>query len=500
MSTVPGSAEWPLVDAEGMRRRDRHTIERLGVPGELLMESAGRAVAAAALSMGARRRGVLVVCGRGNNGGDGLVAARHLHLLGAAVAVVLVGGGEDLGGDAATNLERARAAGVPFGEPAARSGRVIVDAIFGTGLTRAVEGEAAAAVEHIRRARREDGCRVLAVDLPSGLSADTGQPLGVCVEADVTVTLGLPKLGLALEPGRSLAGRVLVARIGIADEVPGAPLAPSLWTRAGAGARLPARPAAAHKGSFGHVLVIAGSEGKTGAAALAAEGAGRAGAGLVTLACPASLNDILETKCTEVMTVPVPETSGRGLAPAAEKPLLELAAARDVVALGPGIGTDAQTVALVRALVPALERPLVLDADGLNAIAADPSLLKARGHPTIVTPHPGEAGRLLGLRGQEINADRVGYGACALRADRCGGGAERGGDRDGRAGRTRDRESDRRTAARDRRHRRRAHRPDRGLPGAGRGAAGGGGARRLRAWLRGRPAGRRTRRGRGAGG
>ncbi len=404
------SLHWRLVDGQGMRARDHHTIETLGVSGELLMESAGRAVAGEALALGAARRGVLVVCGAGNNGGDGLVAARHLHLLGVRVRVALLGRAADLHGDAAGNLARARAVGVPFSaaEAAAGDGEIVVDAIFGTGLSRAVEGDAARAIDRIRSARRAAGARVLAVDLPSGLSADTGQALGVCVEADVTITLGLPKVGLALEPGRTLAGRIRVARIGIADDAPGAGTAALLWTRAGASAQLPPRPPAGHKGSFGHVLVVAGSEGKTGAAALAALGAGRAGAGLVTIACPSSLNDILETKCTEAMTVPVAETEGRSLAAAAEKALLALAEARDVVALGPGIGTDAETVALVRALAPALARPLVLDADGLNALASDPSRLKARRHPTIVTPHPGEAARLLGREVREINADRLG--------------------------------------------------------------------------------------------
>ncbi len=401
---------WTLVDAAGMRLRDRYTIETLGVSGELLMESAGRAVAGEVLAASDAPRRVLVVCGAGNNGGDGLVTARHLHLLGVPVRVAMLGAPETLSPDAAANATRARAAGVRFVSPdtTPEESEIVVDAIFGTGLSRPVDGAAAAAIERLRAARRDRGCLVVAVDLPSGLSADTGQPLGPCVEADVTVTLGLPKLALALEPGRSLAGRVRVARIGIADEAPGAPECAVLWTPAGAAAQLPVRPRAGHKGSFGHLLVIAGSAGKTGAAALAALGAGRAGAGLVTVACPASLADVLEAKCTEAMTAAAPETAARCFATAAEKPLRELADARDVVALGPGLGTDPETVALVRALAPSLPRPLVIDADGLNAIASDAALLKRRQHPTIVTPHPGEAARLLGIHRQEINADRVG--------------------------------------------------------------------------------------------
>lgn len=413
---------WPLVDTEGMRRRDGYTTSTLGVPAELLMEVAGHAVAAEALALGARRRGALVLCGSGNNAGDGLVAARHLQLVGVAVRVWLAGGAEGLGGLAAANAGRARTAGVAFTEgpspPGPRAGEVLVDALFGTGLKRPVEGAAAAAIEVVAAARRSLGCRVLAVDLPSGLCADTGQPLGACIEADVTLTLGLPKLGLALPPGRSLAGRVRVARIGIVDAVPGEAEPAACLTAAGAGALLPPRPADGHKGRFGHVLVVAGSEGKTGAAALAALGAGRVGAGLVTVACPAGLNDILEVKCTEAMTVPLPETASRALAAGAEKAILDLAGERDVVALGPGIGTDPETRALVRTLVVSLPKPLVLDADGLNAVAEDPGRLKRREAPTIVTPHPGEASRLLGCDSRKINADRVGM-ARAL-ADRTG--------------------------------------------------------------------------------
>jgi len=254
------------------------------------------------------------------------------------------------------------------------------------------------------------------VDLPSGIDADTGAVHGVAVEADLTVTIGLPKLGLALEPGRSRAGQVVVARIGIAD--PGGPGGPpgleadaELWTPSAAGRRLPERPVSGHKGHFGHVLAIAGSEGKTGAAALCAEAAARAGAGLVTLACPAGLNDILEVKCTEAMTVPLPDTAERGFAAGAAQRLLELAAQRDVVALGPGIGTAAETRKCVRSLVEGLAQPLVIDADGLNCLAGgedDRNAVRGRSAETLLTPHPGEAGRWLEASAAEINADRIG--------------------------------------------------------------------------------------------
>jgi NAD(P)H-hydrate epimerase len=288
-------------------------------------------------------------------------------------------------------------------ELAVQPGDLVVDALLGTGLSRQVEGEAAGWIEAVAAARPE--AAVLAVDLPSGLHADTGQVMGVAVAADETLTLGLPKLGLLFEPGRTLAGRIKVGRIGIADPEPGGAGA-ELWTRAAAGAALPARPRAGHKGTFGHVLVIAGSEGMTGAAALAARGAGRSGAGLVTVACPESTNPALEALLAEAMTVPVAETAEHGLAPAARKRLLELAEARHAVVLGPGIGRGPETAALVRELAPEIPQPLVLDADGLHALEGAPAILKGRRAVTIVTPHPGEAAYLLGGTAGEIVADR----------------------------------------------------------------------------------------------
>jgi NAD(P)H-hydrate epimerase len=408
---------WPLADVAGMRALDRHTIEVLGVPGEILMESAGRAVADAVLRRFPETRGqhVTVLCGAGNNGGDGLVVARHLHLLGVPVRGVLLCDPAHLGGDAAANHARAVRAGVSFASADEDAGwlperGVVVDALFGTGLARPVEGPAAHVIARLNEARsRAAGeIAVVAVDVPSGLDADTGQPLGTAVCADLTVSIGLPKLGLTLEPGRSLAGRVVVARIGIADDAPGVSLRAELWNALGVVRRLPARPADGHKGTFGHVLVVAGSEGKTGAAVLAARGAARAGAGLVTIACAAGLNDILEEKCTEAMTAPVGERQDRALLAGAEEALVALSAERDVVAMGPGVGRSRETVSLMRALAKRVERPLVIDADGLFALAGELGTLRARRSQTILTPHPGEAAALLGCRADDVNRDRVG--------------------------------------------------------------------------------------------
>lgn len=398
---------WPLVTAAEMRALDRHTIETLGVPAALLMELAGAAVAREAERLRAPAAGVFVVCGAGSNAGDGLVAARQLRLRGVPVRVVATVDPAAWRDETAANWRRLAALGVALSAAEARPepGDVIVDALFGTGLARPVEGAAALAIRRMREAR--PACRVLAVDLPSGLDADTGQPLGDAVAADLTVTVGLPKLGLALEPGRSLAGRVVVARIGIADEAPGVALRAELWTRAAAARRLPQRPRDGHKGRFGHVLVVAGSQGKTGAAALAGLGAARAGAGLVTLACPASTLAVLAAARSELMTAPVPEAAGGCFGSEAEKPVLELAAARDVVALGPGVGRAPETRAFVRGVARALACPLVLDADGLVAFEGAPAELRARRAPTVLTPHPGEAALLLGSTPAEVNRDRL---------------------------------------------------------------------------------------------
>lgn len=453
---------WPLVSAAEMQALDRHTIESLGVPAELLMECAGQAVAAQALRLRAAlmpQAPLVVACGVGGNGGDGLVAARRLHMEGAPVRIWPLAP-RRFRGAAAANWRRAQAAGVPVARAPGLAGALVVDALFGAGLSRAVAGEAAAAIRRIRAARERTGCRVLSVDLPSGLDADTGQPLGIAVAADCTLTLGLPKLGLALPPGRGLAGLVRVARIGIADAAPDCAPGAELWTRRAAAARLPLRPADSHKGSFGHVLVVAGSRGKSGAAALAAAGAARIGAGLVTIACPESAHAAIAAHSAEAMSAALPETSAGALSLAAEREILALAAAlshggagaarrggkarggdaaaqrggkvrgnaaqrrgergarsssarregsgRLAVVLGPGLSREPQSLELARRLALRLRAPLVLDADAAVAFAGALPSLAARRAPCVLTPHPGEAAALLGITVAQINRDRVG--------------------------------------------------------------------------------------------
>lgn len=410
---------WPLVTAERMRSLDRRTIDDQELPGEILMESAGRAVAEQVLRLRAGRKpgDVLVVSGGGNNGGDGLVTARHLAQLGLPVRVWLCAAEDRLSGDAATQLARLRRLGTPVLQRAPEEpGSVVVDALFGTGLSRPLEGGMAEAVEAIAR-QRSAGALVLAVDLPSGIDADTGAVLGAAVRADCTAALSLPKPGHGLEPGRSHCGDTVVLRIGIADRLEGedSPLPDDvarLWTPRVAAAALPRRPRAGHKGSFGHVLVAAGSRGMTGAASLAARGAGRAGAGLVTIAAAGGLQELLATQSREAMTVALPGGRDAFDGGSVDR-LLELAAERTTTVFGPGIGRASETSACARRFAQECPVPLVLDADGLFALGETPESLAGRSAATVLTPHPGEAARLLGSDPATLGRDRI-AAACDL--------------------------------------------------------------------------------------
>lgn len=405
-----------VLDTAQMRDADRRTIEEIGIPSIVLMETAGRAVAGAVEARYAplERRRVAVLCGRGNNGGDGLVVARVLGERGAAVTVVLLARAGDVRGDARANLDVARRLGLPVSEapdaaawdacrPQVAAADLVVDALVGTGLRAPLEGLLATVAADVNAARRP----VVAVDLPSGLSADTGACIGACVEAGLTVTLGAPKLPLVVAPAAARAGEVVVADIGI----PGRVVAELAGRRVEQVARddvrtlLPARAQDAHKGDYGRVVVVAGSRGKAGAARLAGTGALRSGAGLVTVATPGSCVDAIAA-VPECMTAGLPETDEGTVRGAAAGVVLGLGA--DVVALGPGLGVGPERRALVRALVDGLRQPLVLDADALNVLADDPGILAVRrGRTTIVTPHPGEMARLTGTTTADVQANRI---------------------------------------------------------------------------------------------
>ena len=403
-----------VVSGQVMQLMDQRAIRDLGVPGLTLMENAGRACADAiteSFGPGAGKK-ALIVAGKGNNGGDGFVISRILAQRGWQAPVLLLAAPDSVTGDAAANLARLAPESVVCAPEGAsphaglfRDATLIVDALLGTGVKSEVTGAYGEAIDMINAAQLP----VVAVDIPSGVDAANGRVLGRAVAADLTVSFALAKLGNVLHPGSELCGRLIVADIGmpqvVAAEAPGC----EFVDLACAGGLFRPRAVAAHKGSSGHCLVVAGSTGKTGAAAMAANSAVRTGAGLVTLAVPAGLNAVLEVKSTEAMTLPVGKP-GAGFLPAgAFADLLRASRGKDAVALGPGIGSGASTVYLVHSLLLALEQPLVLDADGLNAVAAAPELLLARrDRVTILTPHPGEMARLTGLSIAEIEADRIG--------------------------------------------------------------------------------------------
>jgi len=403
-----------VVSGQDMQLMDRLAIGEFGIPGLTLMENAGRACADAiceAFGPGAGKR-ALVVAGKGNNGGDGYVIARLLKERGWDAPVLLLAAPTGITGDAGANLALLDQGSVilaPVGGelPATlfRETTLIVDALLGTGIKSEVTGVFRDAIELINGSGRP----VVAVDIPSGVDAGSGRVLGVAVRADLTVSFALAKLGNVLYPGSELCGRLVVADIGMPPQVVAEAHGCEFVDFACARRLFRPRGVLAHKGSAGHCLVIAGSLGKSGAAFMAANSALRTGAGLVTLAVPAALNPILEVKTTEVMTLPVGNQGAGHLQAGAAAALLREASTRDALALGPGIGGAPSTAYLVHSLVASLPGPLVLDADGLNAVAAAPEVLQQRrGRVTVLTPHPGEMARLTGLSVAEVEADRIG--------------------------------------------------------------------------------------------
>ncbi len=409
-----------LLTAEAMRQLDRMTIERFGVPGQVLMERAGQGVVESMERcygpvLGLR---VLVLCGPGNNGGDGFVAASALLARGAEVHVGLVGETERVQGDALVHLERLTRDGFPVMvlRTSEELGRLAqsrdhwdyaLDALLGTGARGEPEGLIGEAVQALRELD-EAGTRVVAVDLPTGVNADTGAIARRAVRADLTVTFAFPKRGHFLYPARAFVGSLEVVDIGIPPQAAAEiQVHDELATATEMAQLLPHRSPQAHKGDNGRVLVVGGSVGMTGAIALSARAAMRAGAGWTLAAIPASLNDVLEVKLTEELTAPSPETAERSLSLAAIEPLLARAAEADVVALGPGLSRHADSLELARRLIARLECPVVLDADGLNAFAGKADLFAARSAPLVLTPHLGEMQRLCGLPPAELERARI---------------------------------------------------------------------------------------------
>jgi NAD(P)H-hydrate epimerase len=389
---------------------------RAGATGAKRSASAGGA--ASAMRRLAGGGSVVILCGRGNNGGDGFVVARHLKAAGFGVRLLVAATEADLSPDARTNHQACEKARLPvtflpepraWGEgseadDAVSAASFLIDALLGTGSHGAPRGAVAAAIECALRAEKP----IVAIDIPSGVDATTGHADFPAIRAEMTVTLALPKAGLAIEPGREHAGRLIVADIGIPHEIvagqrPSHLLASGEWARS----LLPTRPADAHKGTVGRVLFVGGSAGMMGAAALSTESAYRAGAGYVVACVPGSCVDILEARVAEVVKRGVAETAERTLAAGAGDMILAEAMRADVVVLGPGLSRHAESEALARALIEHLDGPVLLDADGLNAFEGKP-LRRSRG-PLIVTPHFGEAARLTGKSIAEVARDPAGW-------------------------------------------------------------------------------------------
>jgi NAD(P)H-hydrate epimerase len=390
-----------VLTAAQMREVDRRTIE-MGIPGIVLMENAGHRVVEFLIEkfpkLGSER--IVILCGKGNNGGDGLVVARQLftRFHPAALDVVLFAQAEELKGDAAANLRMLQACGCPFSHEITakmQTATIVVDALLGTGLSGPATGRMLEAIRAINTGFPL--AKVLAIDIPSGMPSDSAKPAGETARADYTVTFTAPKLAHALAPNCDAIGEMRLAPIGSPARLyeQDDSIFLSLIEPAEFRALLAPRERESNKGKYGHVLVIAGSPGKTGAAAMAGMGALRMGAGLVTVASAESAIPVIASHAAELMT--------ERLDPAR---IDELARNKSLIAIGPGLGTEPATAAFVRDLAARMEQPMVIDADGLNALAAGE--WSARAHTRVLTPHPGEMSRLVGATIEAVQADRVG--------------------------------------------------------------------------------------------
>ncbi|MCW2276695.1 NAD(P)H-hydrate dehydratase [Heliophilum fasciatum] len=413
-----------LVTATEMRRLDERAMAEYGIPSIVLMENAGAAVARACLpmlgGMGGGQQKVLILCGKGNNGGDGFVAARHLMNAGVEVKLFLLAQERDVKGDALTNLTIFQRIGgkiyslmdtkdINALRMALLSTHLVIDAIYGTGFT----GELPALIARAVTMVREAALPVLAVDVPTGLHADTGHCSTVSVAATRTVTFGLPKLGLVLEPGATLAGDLVVADISLPRDLLAKTHIPrQLLTAKGVAAGLPERKASAHKGNFGHLLLVGGKVGMAGALALSVAGALRSGVGKLTAAMPEAIVPLVAPLAPEAMTWPLPSSDGsiHGVA-------LRAGDYRDFTALvvGPGLGRHQGGGEVLQTLFEATNCPVVVDADGLFALAGSIELLAAAQGPVVLTPHLGEMARLTGMTVEAVAANRVNVALQAAR-------------------------------------------------------------------------------------
>ena len=397
-----------IATREIVREIDRLTIQKYGIPGLILMENAGRATADVLLDNFAYAQKVAVFAGGGNNGGDGFVIARHLISEGLDVDTYIVSDPKKYKGDALTNYKALKNLDGNIVElkdnlRKYKQADVIVDAIFGTGLDREVTGFYKKVIDFINT----QGVPTIAVDIPSGLDSNSGYPLGTAVLADITVTFILPKLGISIYPGVEFAGEIYVADITtpkfLEDEIPY-----ELLTSESVDGILTPRYEDTNKGTYGHLFILAGSPGKSGAAALAALGAQKSGTGLVTVGVPKSLNPIMEQKTTEAMTEPLPETDLETFGPASLQRAMKIAGEKKTaIAIGPGISTTNETREFLYEIIRNSELPMVIDADALTLVADNPKILMEAKAPIVLTPHPGEMSRLAKISTVEVQANRI---------------------------------------------------------------------------------------------
>jgi NAD(P)H-hydrate epimerase len=403
-----------VITVHTMQEIDKQAIKEYGIPGLQLMENAGRRCAEEITAEFGLTGHAVIMAGRGNNGGDGYVTARLLSQKGWSVTVITLVEREQISGNVAVNLERLPGSVVNYctgeGQLSALyieeifEADVIVDALIGTGLSSNVSGVYLEAVDLVNASGRP----VVSVDIPSGVHGTNGRVLGDAVRAYMTVTFAFAKLGHVLYPGAEHTGRLIVADIGIPPELMESAAGYDFLDEAAVRPMLNQRGRQAHKGTFGHCLIIAGSTGKSGAAALSANSAVRAGSGMVTLAAAEKIHTILEIKTTEAMTVPLPFSGNGHLTNDAFPAIEKLIPGKDAVAIGPGLGRSPGTYALVQHLMETITVPLVIDADGLNALAEDITVLqRKKSTQVILTPHPGEMSRLMGTSIPDVEAIRI---------------------------------------------------------------------------------------------
>ena len=403
-----------IATAQQIRSIDRRAVREFGIPGPVLMENAASAIVLEMERFFDGLAGVKVgiVCGKGNNGGDGLALARRLRIRGVPVRVALLAPFASFKGEAKLNLSILRKTDVEVAPNATSAAiaeiiewsDILIDAMLGVGLSSPLKGNYALTAELMNMAGRP----VVAVDIPTGINADTGAVMGTAVRADLTVTMVLPKRGLVLYPGASFAGQVRVADIGIPTEVVEKEKIRVILLEHGlAEGQMAVRDRDANKGDYGHLLVVAGSLGKAGAAIMAAKGALRSGAGLVSVATPIGLVPIIQQQVFEAMCLPAGESVDGTLSIGSEDELVKASGRMSACAIGPGLTTHYETVQVVKDLIQRIAVPMVIDADAVNALAGNPGILLKAKAPVVLTPHPGEMARLLGVSAEDVQRDRI---------------------------------------------------------------------------------------------